>query len=195
MTAPAIYHAHPVTGEFLGKGVADPDPLDPDNWLVPGFAYRDAPPKVPAQHAARRTNDRSAWELIEDYRGTVYNTDTGQPEVYAQLGALPAGLAPSPRPSAYHCWSGTGWVLDKPAQREGMRLEVLTQRDERLLAAGLRIAPLQDAVDLGRASDEEQALLMAWKAYRVELGRIELQSGFPLGVEWPPAPGAALPIT
>lgn len=30
-----IYHYDALTGEFLGQGKADPDPLQPDNWLIP----------------------------------------------------------------------------------------------------------------------------------------------------------------
>jgi len=66
--------------------------------------------------------------------------------------------------------------------------EVLAQRDALLTQAALRIAPLQDAVDLGDATATEEAALKAWKQYRVKLMRIEQQSGFPTSVVWPDAP-------
>lgn len=66
--------------------------------------------------------------------------------------------------------------------------EVLAQRDALLTGAALRIAPLQDAVDLDDATTAEVALLKAWKQYRVALNRIEQQAGFPAMVEWPKAP-------
>ncbi|WP_309300385.1 tail fiber assembly protein [Citrobacter koseri] len=48
-----------------------------------------------------------------------------------------------------------------------------TQRKESLLAlASSKIAPLQDAVDLGIATEEESALLVEWKKYRVLINRI-----------------------
>ena len=47
------------------------------------------------------------------------------------------------------------------------------QRDSLLALAAIRIAPLQDAVDLDDASDEEVALLKKWKQYRVALNRID----------------------
>ncbi len=68
--------------------------------------------------------------------------------------------------------------------------EVLDRRDELLRVAALRIAPLQDAVDLGSASEEESASLLLWKQYRVELGRIAAQAGFPEAVAWPSPPAA-----
>lgn len=66
--------------------------------------------------------------------------------------------------------------------------EVLAQRDSLLAEATLRIAPLQDAVDLDDATAAEVAALKAWKQYRVALSRIEQQSGFPASVTWPMAP-------
>ena len=65
---------------------------------------------------------------------------------------------------------------------------MLAQRDVLLTQAALRIAPLQDAVDLGDATAAEEAALKAWKQYRVKLMRIEQQEGFPAAVVWPGAP-------
>lgn len=39
-----IYHYHPDTLEYIGPGAADPSPLEPGVWLVPGFATTTAPP-------------------------------------------------------------------------------------------------------------------------------------------------------
>lgn len=66
--------------------------------------------------------------------------------------------------------------------------EVLAQRDALLAVAALRIAPLQDAVDLDVETGDEVAALTEWKQYRVDLNRIELQADFPDAIEWPVAP-------
>lgn len=58
--------------------------------------------------------------------------------------------------------------------------------------ADFAIGPLQDAVDLDDATQEEAASLKAWKQYRVKLSRVLGQTGYPLAIEWPAAPGSLL---
>lgn len=62
------------------------------------------------------------------------------------------------------------------------------KRDELLALAAIRIAPRQDAVDLGVATSAEGAELLAWKTYRIDLNRIEQQAGFPGLINWPLSP-------
>lgn len=62
------------------------------------------------------------------------------------------------------------------------------ERDARLTEAAIRIAPLQDAVDLGDASPAEEAGLTAWKRYRIAVNRVHLQPGFPSAIVWPEMP-------
>lgn len=78
-----------------------------------------------------------------------------------------------------------------PPTDEQYRYTALSQRDQELSVAALRIGALQDAVDAGRASEEEVARLRQWKGYRIDLMRIEQQEGFPTVIDWPPSPGAA----
>lgn len=66
--------------------------------------------------------------------------------------------------------------------------EAMQRRDELLQVAAIRIAPLLDAQDLGKATDDEAARLQAWKLYRIELNRIDKQEGFPASINWPIAP-------
>lgn len=54
--------------------------------------------------------------------------------------------------------------------------------------ADFKAGPLQDAVDLGEATPEEEAQLVAWKRYRVALNRAPQQPGYPGTIDWPPEP-------
>ncbi|MCF5142030.1 phage tail protein [Pseudomonas sp. PA-6-1D] len=66
--------------------------------------------------------------------------------------------------------------------------ETLQRRDELLQIAAIRIAPLLDAQELGKATDDELARLQAWRLYRVELNRLDKQADFPTSIDWPVAP-------
>lgn len=123
-----IYNAHPATREYLGAGQADPDPLQPDNWLIPAHAYVDAPPIAPAGYSVRRVEDGSKWELVEDHRGTVYSTHTGAERRVDELGPVPDGFSTEPRPSEFHNWSAGAWVLDAAAARAQL---IQSERDWR----------------------------------------------------------------
>lgn len=75
-----------------------------------------------------------------------------------------------------------------PPTPEQLATAALVKRDILLRNAATRIAPLQDAVDLGIATDEEAAALLSWKQYRVALNRINTQEGFPANIVWPVSP-------
>lgn len=93
-----IYHYHPVTGEFLGAGKADRDPLEPANWLVPANATTTPPPAVPAETAA--VYEAGTWSLLESHKGkTVYHKQTKAERQITELGPIPNNetkLAPGP---------------------------------------------------------------------------------------------------
>lgn len=85
--------------------------------------------------------------------------------------------------------NGNPVAIDRlPPTVEQLTLIAEKTRDSLLATAAIRIAPLQDAVDLGMATSAEQAALTAWKQYRVVLNRITQQAGFPAAIEWPEMP-------
>lgn len=73
---------------------------------------------------------------------------------------------------------------------EKIPVDYVTQAENKksqlLMDANNAIAPLQDAVDLGMATDEEQALLLEWKKYRVLLNRVD--TSVAPDIEWPEKP-------
>lgn len=64
----------------------------------------------------------------------------------------------------------------------------LLMRDELLMLAGIRIAPLQDAIDFGSATDAQKSEILGWKRYRVALSEVPSQAGFPSTIQWPEQP-------
>ncbi|SFU18376.1 virus tail fibre assembly protein, lambda gpK [Kosakonia arachidis] len=64
--------------------------------------------------------------------------------------------------------------------------EAQRKKQERLTQANNMIATLQDAVELGIATDSEKTLLTEWKTYRVVLNRIRPEDA--PEIDWPELP-------
>jgi len=82
-------------------------------------------------------------------------------------------------------------IAPLPPSNEELTARAKEQRDKLLTIAANRMGPLQDAVDIARATDDEVARLALWKDYRIHLNRIEQQEGFPLDIDWPLSPDEA----
>lgn len=54
--------------------------------------------------------------------------------------------------------------------------------------ADAAVALLQDAVELGEATEAEAALLIEWKRYRVALSRLAAHESYPNDIDWPVLP-------
>lgn len=185
---PPVCHVSPLTGEFLGMGVADPSPLEPGVWLMPAHTYQgDAPIVFPGCAAVRGESD-GIWHQVPDYRKrTVYNKDTREASVYEALGELPELFTLLEPATDFDVWRGGEWVLD--AEARSAALTKLARVKKTLLAqcaAGL-VSTLQFAVDKGIATEAEVATLDAWRTYAVLLSRVD-----PAGaVAWPDSPDDA----
>jgi len=66
-----------------------------------------------------------------------------------------------------HGGGSRDWLLDADVERQTQAAQALATPDGLPGSAGIRIAPLQDAVDLGDASDGDVASLTRWQQYRV----------------------------
>ena len=78
-------------------------------------------------------------------------------------------------------------LANEPTQEQVLQ-EANARREELMVMAGLNIAPLQDAVDLGKASESEISLLKLWKQYRYAVSNVASQTGFPVKISWPDPP-------
>lgn len=77
----------------------------------------------------------------------------------------------------------------RDAEAVAAAIEVVKQEiSRRRKIADHTIAPLQDAVDIGEASEEETLLLTTWKRYRIALSKVTEQEGYHVNVIWPEEP-------
>ncbi|MCM5989242.1 tail fiber assembly protein [Klebsiella pneumoniae] len=96
-----------------------------------------------------------------------------------------------PRPDKYHSWDAAGntWVMtDAAVTRKSADLiaDAELRRSTLLSEAGTAISPLQDAVELDMATDEEKSRYDAWRKYRVLLMRVD--TSLAPDINWPEPP-------
>lgn len=130
--------------------------------------------------------DGSAWVSKEDHRGeTTYSTETGAEVIVKYIGEIKDGFTTTAPVTPYDKWDGSQWVTDADAKHAADIAAAVQKKSALRTIADDEIAWLQDAVDEG-ATDEETALLAAWKAYRVQLMRIKTDTA--PDIEWPNTP-------
>lgn len=76
-------------GYFVAALVADEDPRNPGDFLVPKGCVRVPPPQVTANEIAQWVD--GAWQKRPDFRGTAYWLADGSYYTHDQIGPLPAG--------------------------------------------------------------------------------------------------------
>lgn len=104
---------------YICQTVADADPMQPENWLIPAGCIDTEPPESKSEQVAKWQPETQSWAYLPDYRGkTAYRTDNGQPETVETIGELPAHLTLIAPPSELHQWNGKAWVVDKTKQAE-----------------------------------------------------------------------------
>ncbi|WP_085337021.1 tail fiber assembly protein [Serratia marcescens] len=160
----------------------------PQGVGIAAGSYTDKP-TLPTEgnKAIRRTEDGAAWEIVDDFRGQpAYSTETGEAREIDYLGPVLAGwtlLAPQ---TPYDKWDGNKWVTDKEAQHAAQVQEAAEKKTQLMGEATTAIAPLQDAVDTGIATEDEIRQLTAWKTYRALLSRINPEDA--PDIKWPEVP-------
>lgn len=75
-----------------------------------------------------------------------------------------------------------------PPTKKELVAEAEYKKSELLSEASRIIAPLQDAVDLEMATDEERKKLLEWKKYRIYVNRVDTSNA--PDISWPSKPAA-----
>jgi len=92
---------------------------------VPGFGQYLPGNTIELEKPLSQPEAGHVWALVEgkpqllaDYRGMVYRTDSGAGEEHFEIGDLPEGLTAKRWPGQFYVWAGGDWVLDAAAQTE-----------------------------------------------------------------------------
>ncbi|EIC3683962.1 tail fiber assembly protein [Salmonella enterica subsp. enterica serovar Dublin] len=177
-----IFNLRSDTNEFIGSG----DAYIPPHTGLPANCTDIAPPDIPSSHIAVFDAETQTWSLQEDHRGeTVYDTTTGNQVYISELGPLPENVTSVSPDGEYQKWDGKAWVKDEAAEKAAQLRQAEETKSRLLQMASEKIAPLQDAVDLGIATDDEKARLDEWKKYRVLVNRMDTAAP-----DWPERPAS-----
>ncbi|HAG1883047.1 TPA: tail fiber assembly protein [Salmonella enterica] len=177
-----IFNLRSDTNEFIGAG----DAYIPPHTGLPANCTDIAPPDIPSSHIAVFDAETQTWNLKEDHRGeTVYDTTTGNQMYISEPGPLPENVTSVSPGGGYKKWDSKAkvWVNDEGAEVAARLREAEGTKSRLLQMASGKIAPLQDAVDLGIATDDEKAQLDEWKKYRVLVNRVDTSNP-----DWPEQP-------
>ncbi len=178
-----IFNLRSDTNEFIGAG----DAYIPPHTGLPANCTDIAPPDIPASHIAIFDAETETWSLHEDHRGdTVYDTTTGNQVYISAPGPLPENVTSVSPDGEYQKWDGKAWVKDEAAEKAAQLRQAEETKSRLLQMASEKIAPLQDAVDLGLATDDEKAQLDEWKKYRVLVNRVDTSTA--PKIDWPKKP-------
>ena len=194
-----IYNYDPHTGVLLSSGIADANPMDPADPIVPGFATPSPPPAVPggsvpvyraADDTVPQTWSLGAWSIAEDFRAVpLYRTGDGSAYAlsaqYMGIGPVPTWLTTSEKPGAAYVWMNGAWQLDQALLAAQAMAASRIEKAAREARARSAMEPLQMAVDIDLATPDEAARLLAWKRYFVLLSRVDLANPV-----WPEEPAA-----
>ncbi len=179
-----IFNLRSDTNEFIGAG----DAYIPPHTGLPANCTDIAPPDIPASHIAIFDAETQTWSLHEDHRGEmVYDTTTGNQVYISAPGPLPENVTSVSPGGEYQKWDGKAkvWVKDEAAEKAAQLRQAEETKSRLLQMASEKIAPLQDAVDLGIATDDEKARLDEWKKYRVLVNRMDTAAP-----DWPERPAS-----
>ncbi len=186
-----VYNYDPITRTFTGASQADESPLEPGVYLIPAHATTIEPPAVADGKVARYRPDDVMWELVPDIRGTWYDAD-GQAVQIDSLDADVSTLTRDVPPDNTSMRVDGAWVPDPAKVASAAKATADAAVTSGMAEAARQIAVLQDAVDLGMATDAEAALYTDWRRYRVLLSRVQSDAKYP-DVTLPQQPEKVLP--
>lgn len=154
---------------------------------IPANACTDKPLAAKSGYVVCRNSKLTGWEYQADHRGeTVWNIKTGESLQITAPGDYPANTTLYEPATAYDKWNGERWVTDEAAQKTAEVAEANVTKAALINSASEQIAPLQDAVDLDMATEDEKARFDAWRKYRVLLTRVDTSAA--PAIVWPDMP-------
>ena len=189
-----LYPFTPNDRIYIGQPVPWPiDPVtgQPAELSDPPQSAPDAPPTVPDGKLARRLLDNSGWELVADTLGVWYDA-TGSQVRIDSLDVDVSALTREAPPDNTSMLVNGEWQPDPAKVAAAAKAPADAAVAAGLAEAARQIAVLQDAVDLGIATNAEAQAYTEWRRYRVLLSRVQSDPAYP-NVVLPEKPEKVVP--
>ena len=189
-----LYPFTPNDRIYIGQPVPWPiDPVtgQPAELSDPPQSAPDAPPTVPDGKLARRLPDDSGWELVADTLGVWYDA-TGSQVSIDSLDVNVSALTREAPPDNTSMLVNGEWQPDPAKVAAAAKAPADAAVAAGLAEAARQIAVLQDAVDLGIATNAEAQACTEWRRYRVLLSRVQSDPAYP-NVVLPEQPEKVVP--
>lgn len=195
-----IYNYDAFTGCWLVISIADANPLDNDNPLLPTYATTTPPPALGAFECARyltRTGHVPAhhadgeWQVQPDWRDAMlWSTDDGREVAITEPNVTPAQIEATvvPYPGPGYVWRDDQWTADPDLQYLLAEQDAEQELAIRQAKARAEIVRIQPAVEGGYAKPRDSALLPQLQRYLYELPDVREQAGWPTSISWPEMP-------
>ncbi|MBH2976869.1 tail fiber assembly protein [Serratia marcescens] len=178
-----VYSIEPVQREYQQ---ASQEYL-PEGVGLPALSFSDKPTLPESSFALVRSADGTRWESLPDFRGKeVYSTATGKLQTVTVIGELPQDVTLLAPQTPYDKWDGDKWVTDTDEQHQAVVGAAQLELSQRQQVAATAIVPLEKAIKLGMATEEEKAALTAWETYSVLLNRVDITKA--PDIKWPQQP-------
>lgn len=168
-----VYNFRVDTNEYIGAS----DSYIPPHTGLPANCTTVKPGNTPDGFVSVFDVASQSWVKTEDHRGqTVYSIDSGASILISVLGPLPENVTSCGPNGMFESWNGTEWVKDEKAEQAALIAQNQEQKNNLMKLANANITPLQDAVDLDLATDDEKNDLIEWKKFRIEVNRVDVNN-------------------
>ncbi|EAR2624612.1 tail fiber assembly protein [Salmonella enterica] len=178
-----VFNYDGLTREYLSQSTE----YLPVGVSIPANACTDTPLAAKSGYVVCRNSKLTGWEYLVDHRGeTVWNVKTGEAQQITVPGDYPADTTIYPPSTPYDKWNGERWVTDEAVKAAADIAEATATKTALIKGAAAKIEPLQDAVELDMATEEEKSRYDAWRKYRVLLTRVD--TSLAPDINWPDPP-------
>ncbi len=152
-----LHHFNQHTRIYTHGSSAMPNPKQPGQYFEQAFTTPDSVPNLQKNQIAIRNKENTAWEISEDWRGTVWHKLTKEAVEYSETGPLPDHLT-TIEPGEFDEWQEDKWVTNLTQKLAAQKATLIQQLETDASLARLQASNAADiSVTVGWAEKARRA--------------------------------------